>query len=99
MVIEGIVLGHKISSNVTDVDKAKIEVIEQMLWPINVKGIICSLEHARFYRLFIKEFSKISNFLCDLLAKDVPFEFTKCLVALDRLKYEFIYVLIIASPD
>jgi hypothetical protein len=49
MVREGIVLGHKISEKGIEVDKAKIEIIEQLPPPTNVKGIRSFLGHARFY--------------------------------------------------
>jgi hypothetical protein len=49
MVREGIVLGHKILEKGIEVDKAKIEVIEQLPSPTNVKGICSFLGHARFY--------------------------------------------------
>jgi hypothetical protein len=39
MVREGIVLAHLISKKGIEVDRAKIEVIEQLPPPINVKGI------------------------------------------------------------
>jgi hypothetical protein len=39
MLREGIVLGHKISEKGIEVDKVKIEVIEQLPPPTNVKGI------------------------------------------------------------
>jgi hypothetical protein len=39
MVREGIVLGYKISEKGIEVDKVKIEVIEQLLPPTNVKVI------------------------------------------------------------
>jgi hypothetical protein len=39
MVREGIALGHKISDKGIEVDKTKIEVIEQLPPPTNVKGI------------------------------------------------------------
>jgi hypothetical protein len=39
MIREGIVLGHKVSEKGIMVDKAKIEVIEQLPPPTNVKGI------------------------------------------------------------
>jgi hypothetical protein len=50
MVQEGIVLGHKVFTRGIEVDKAKIEVIEQLPPPMNVKGIRSFLGHAGFYR-------------------------------------------------
>ena len=61
MVREGIVLGHLVSELGIEVDKAKIEVIEQLPPPINIKRIQSFLEHAGFYRHFIKDFSLISR--------------------------------------
>jgi len=55
-----------------EVDKAKIEVIEQLPPPTNVKGIRSFLGHAGFYMLFIKDFSQITRPLTSLLAKDAP---------------------------
>jgi hypothetical protein len=46
IVREEIVLGHKISEKGIEVDKAKIEVIEQLPLPTNVKGIHSFLGHA-----------------------------------------------------
>ncbi|KAL4346878.1 hypothetical protein GQ457_17G009040 [Hibiscus cannabinus] len=67
MVIEGTVLGHKISSKGIEVDKVKVEVIEKLPPPTTVKGIRSFLGHVGFYRRFIKDFSKISKPLCNLL--------------------------------
>ncbi|KAK1664012.1 hypothetical protein QYE76_052171 [Lolium multiflorum] len=73
MVNEGIVLGHKISERGIEVDRAKVEAIEKMPYPRDVKGIRSILGHAGFYRRFIKDFSKISKPLTNLLQKDVLF--------------------------
>jgi hypothetical protein len=77
MVQEGIVLGHKILEEGIKVDKVKIEVIEQLPPPTNVKGIYSFLGHARFYQRSIQKFSKIGRPLTHLLAKDAPFVFAK----------------------
>jgi len=49
MVIEGIVLGHKIFYRGIEVDKGKVDVIEKLPPPTNVKGIWSFLEHVGFY--------------------------------------------------
>jgi hypothetical protein len=49
LVREGIVLGNKISEKGIEVDKAKIEVIEQLPPPTNVKRIYSFLGHSGFY--------------------------------------------------
>ncbi|GKA57522.1 reverse transcriptase domain-containing protein [Tanacetum coccineum] len=51
MVKEGIVLGHKISKNGIEVDKAKVDVIAKLPHPTTVKGIRSFLGHAGLYRV------------------------------------------------
>jgi hypothetical protein len=100
MVQEGIVLGHKISEKGIEVDKAKIEVIEQLPPPTNVKGICSFLGHAGFYRRFIQNFSQIARPLTHLLAKDVPFVFTEvCLQSFHTLKKALISMPVIQPPN
>ncbi|XP_061361262.1 uncharacterized protein LOC133305144 [Gastrolobium bilobum] len=87
MVKEGIVLGHKISKNGLEVDQAKVEAIAKMPPPVNVKNLISFLGHVGFYRRFIKDFSKVAIPLCQLLEKDIKFEFSpECLNAFEALK-------------
>ena len=73
MVTQGIVLGHIVSREGIEVDKAKVELISNLPIPECVKDIRSSLGHARFYRRFIRDFSAITRRLCNLLAKDVTF--------------------------
>ena len=49
MVQEGIVLGHKILLKGIEMDRAKVEVIEKLPPPSNVKGVRSFLDHAGFY--------------------------------------------------
>jgi hypothetical protein len=98
MVLEGIVLGRLVSERGIEVDKAKIEVIEQLLPPTNVKGIRSFLGHAGFYWCFIGNFSNIARPLMRLLAKDVPFHFDdECLKAFSTSKEALISAPIIQT--
>ncbi|XP_028956432.1 uncharacterized protein [Malus domestica] len=83
-----------------EVDKAKINAIEKLPPPTTVKSVRSFLGHAGFYRRFIKDFSKISRPLCNLLAKDAPFLFYEaCLEAFKKLKTLLTTTPIIAAPN
>src|SRR5436189_5909650 len=98
MVESGIVLGHRISKKGIEMDKAKIEVIKKLPPPTNVKGIRSFLGHAGFYRRFIKDFSKITKPLCDLLAKDAVSKFDEsCRKAFETLKENLISALTVVQ--
>jgi hypothetical protein len=77
MVKHGIVLEHVVSHKGIEVDKAKVDLISNLLPPRTVKEIRSFLGHAWFYRRFIKDFSKIARPLWNLLAKDAPFDFNE----------------------
>ena len=100
MVIEGIVLGHKISAVELEVDQAKVSIIETLFPPTTVKGIRSFLAHAGFYTRFIRDFSKMSRPLCKLLEKETKFEFDeKCKFAFEEIKNRLIRAPIMATPD
>ncbi|GKC45139.1 reverse transcriptase domain-containing protein [Tanacetum coccineum] len=100
MVIEGIILGHKISKKGIEVDKAKIDVIAKLPHPTTVKGIRSFLGHAGFYHRFIKDFSKISRPMTHLLEKNTPFIFSKeCIQAFQTLKKKLTEAPILIAPD
>nr|GEZ64945.1 reverse transcriptase domain-containing protein [Tanacetum cinerariifolium] len=100
MVKEGIVVGHKISKQGIEVDKAKLDVITKLPHPTTVKGIRSFLGHAGFYRRFIKDFSKIARPMTRLLEKDIPFIFSKeCVEAFQTLKIKLTEAPILIAPE
>nr|GEV62243.1 reverse transcriptase domain-containing protein [Tanacetum cinerariifolium] len=100
MVKEGIILGHKISKNRIEVDKAKVDVIAKLPHPTTVKDIYSFLGHVGFYRRFIQDFSKIARPMTRLLKKDSPFFFLKeCIEVFQTLKKKLTEAPILVSPD
>src|SRR5664279_363541 len=100
MVNEGIVLGHNFFERGIEVDRAKVEAIEKMPYPRDIKGIRSFLGHAGFYRRFIKDFSKTSRPLTNLLQKDIPFVFNEdCKEAFEILKKALITAPIVQPPN
>ncbi|CAM9001654.1 unnamed protein product [Rhodiola kirilowii] len=95
-----IVLGHLISSRGIEVDKVKVEVIEKLRPPKDVKGIRSFLGHAGFYRRFIRDFSKIARPLTNLLCQDVDFKFDEpCLIAFEKPKNALVSAPIMQPPN
>nr|GEV87394.1 reverse transcriptase domain-containing protein [Tanacetum cinerariifolium] len=100
MVNEGIILGHKISKDGIEVDKAKVDVITKLPHPTTIKGIRSFLGHAGFYRRFIKDFLKIARLITRLLEKDTPFCFSKeCVETFQTLKRKLTKAPILISPN
>nr|GEY06611.1 DNA-directed DNA polymerase [Tanacetum cinerariifolium] len=100
MVREGIVLGHKISKDGIEVDKAKVNVIAKLPHPTTVKGIRSFLCHAGFYRRLIQDFSKIARPMTRRPKKDTPFFFSKeCIEAFQTLKRKLTEAPILITPD
>nr|GEZ29235.1 reverse transcriptase domain-containing protein [Tanacetum cinerariifolium] len=80
--------------------RAKIEVISKLPHPTTVKGIRSFLGHARFYRRFIKDFSKISRPMTHLLEKNSPFIFSnECIQAFKTLKDKLTEAPILITPN
>ncbi|GJW24219.1 reverse transcriptase domain-containing protein [Tanacetum coccineum] len=97
---EGIVLGHKISKNGIEVDRAKVHVIAKLPPPTTVRGIRSFLGHAGFYRRFIQDFSKIARPMTHLLEKENPFIFLKeCMESFEFLKKKLTEAPILVALD
>jgi len=73
----GVVLGYVVSSKGLEVDKAKVEIIQYLLYPQYVKEVRSFLGHVGFNRRFIQDFFKIASLLCALLAKEALFDFNE----------------------
>ena len=65
-----------------------------------MKGIRSFLGHAGFYGRFIKDFSKLSKPLCNLLEKNSAFDFNDiCLQAFNAIKEKLISAPVMTVPD
>ncbi|CAM8880650.1 unnamed protein product [Rhodiola kirilowii] len=83
-----------------EVDRAKVEVIEKLPPPKDVKGSRSFLGHAGFYRHFIKDFLKIAKPLADLLYQEAEFNFNESYFnAFHTLKSALTSAPIVQPPD
>ena len=100
LLIEGIVLGHHISSQGIKLDSAKIEVIVGPPSPKTQKEVRIFLVHAGYYHRFIENFTKIATPMFKLLIKDVEFQWTEsCQNAFEILKAKLSVAPILRGPD
>ena len=100
MVNQGIVLGHVISNKGIEIDKAKVELISKLPPPKNVKVVRQFLDHVGFYKRFIKDFSKISKPLCELLVKDTKFFWDgRCQKSFKDIKSHLTTTPIVRAPN
>ena len=75
-------------------------LLKKMPCPKDIKGIRSFLGHASFYRRFIKDFSKISRPLTNLLQKNIPSVFDDdCVETFEILKKALISTPIVQPPD
>jgi len=84
---EVVFLGHVVSKEGIKADPQKITTILGWPRPANVTEVRSFLGLARYYRRFVKDFSKITAPLTNLLKKVVKFEWTsKCEETFQELK-------------
>ena len=93
-------LGHLIFNKSLDVDKAKIEVIQNIPLPMTLRDSRSFLGHVGFYYRFIRDFAKVSKPLTTLLYKDKDFFIDKeGERAFEMLKLALIEAPILQSPN
>ena len=77
-----------------------MELIVKLPSPTTVKGVRQFLGHAGFYKRLIKDFSKLSKPLCELLAKDTKFVWDeRCQRSFDQLKQFLTTAPIVRAPN
>ena len=65
-----------------------------------MKGIRSLLGHTRFYKKFIKDFSRVNKPLSNLLVQGAPFEFDdQCKLSFLFLKEKLVSTPIIVAPE
>ena len=93
-------LKHLVSSKGLEVDKAKIEVIQDLPLPATLRDLQSTLWHVGFYQRFIRDFAEVSKQLTTLLCKDKDFIIDqKGERAFEMLKHALIEVSILQSPN
>jgi hypothetical protein len=93
-------LGHIISAGGISVDPSKVKDV--LIWntPQNVSEVRSFLGLAGYYRRFIEGFSKISNPMMELLAKDKTFEWTpRREASFQELKKRLTTTQVLTMPD
>jgi hypothetical protein len=92
-------LGHIISENGVSMDPEKVEAIQSIKPPKNVKQVQQFLGICNYYRKFVKDFSSIAAPMYNLLKKDVKFIWTQeCEEAFQLLKSFLMSQPIIRQP-
>lgn len=82
-----------------EVDCANVDIIVKLPPPTNVKEVRSFLSHAGFYHWFIKDFSRITRALTQLL-KDATFDFFKdCIDAFKLSKEKLTNTPIMIAPN
>jgi hypothetical protein len=99
MLMEGIVLGHHVSSIGIKVDPTKIEVISKLTPPQTQNDVRRFLGHAGYYQRFIENFTKIDTPIFKLLTKDAHFVWdSECQIAFEILKEKLSTTPVLQGP-
>jgi len=72
-----IFFGYVVSKEGIKVEPSKMKAIREWPRPTNVTEIRSFLGLASYYRRFVKDFSKITSFLTNLLKKAIKFKWTE----------------------
>jgi hypothetical protein len=100
LLTEGVVLGHHVLFEGIKVDLGNIEVIIRIPPPKAQKEVRIFLGHARYYRRFIENFTKIVAPMFGLLIKDVDFVWIEqCQTSIETLKAKMSVEPVLGGPN
>jgi hypothetical protein len=92
-------LGHVLSAKWIAVDPSKVKDIFEWKPPTTVHQVRSFLRLARYYRMFILDFSKIVKPITSLLKNDTKFDWSsKCNEAFEQLEVLLTTALVLAQP-
>ena len=93
-------VGFNVSKDGLSPDPKKVEVVRNYPTPKSAKQVKSFLGLMSYFRRLIKDYSKISYPLNELLRKNVTFKWTEqCQIAFDTLRNKLISAPILAFPD
>jgi hypothetical protein len=93
-------LGHVISAGGVSVDPGKVKDVLNWIPPTTASEIQSFLGLARYYRRFIKDFSKIAKPMMKLLEKNKAFEWTtECQASFEELRKCLTSAPVLVLPD
>jgi len=93
-------LGYVLGPHGIQMDRSKVQTIQEWPTPQHLKDVQVFLGFANFYRRFIQDYSKITVPLTRLSRKSVPWYWSpKCNSAFQRLKLSFTTTLVLSHWD
>jgi hypothetical protein len=93
-------LGHVVSKEGTQPDPGKIDAVLRFPEPKTVTNVRSFLGLTRYYRKYIRGYSRLASPLFELTKKDVAFVWDQdCQRALDALKRALVEAPILVRPD
>ena len=96
----GMLLGHIVCNQGLLVDPTKIALILIFPPPTNVKQLIATLRHTRYYHKFIRCYSMITTPMDSLIKKDVVFVWSQeCQVIFETIKEKMASTPILVFPN